>query len=248
MNTKILIVDHEENQRTLIQSRLEQEGYDVLVARNADEAFLHQAQNPEIGVLITSLKLQGKDGLSVIKEMAQKNSSMKAIIVADSGQKDEVIRALQLGVANYFEKPFQMEAFFKAVESSVQKFEKELFYKDLASHHDSKFKKIEPISSEKKSNSSHLSLVSSAVQPQNPLDNKSENEGENATLSYTELKRRWSDDFEKDYLVNALARHEGNVSAAAREAKLDRSNFLRLLRRHHINAEAYRKTAAKIAA
>lgn len=62
-------------------------------------------------------------------------------------------------------------------------------------------------------------------------------------LSYTELKKKWSDSFEVDYLASLLNRHQGNVSAAAREAKLDRSNFLRLLRRHQIKGETFRKAA-----
>lgn len=62
-------------------------------------------------------------------------------------------------------------------------------------------------------------------------------------MSYTDMKKQWSDSFEKDYLVNILNRNAGNVSAAARESKLDRSNFLRLLRRHGLQAQAYRKAA-----
>lgn len=58
---------------------------------------------------------------------------------------------------------------------------------------------------------------------------------------YMELKKLWSDSFEKEYLVSSLQRHGGNVSAAAREAKIDRSNFLRLLRRHELKAQNYRK-------
>jgi transcriptional regulator of acetoin/glycerol metabolism len=58
--------------------------------------------------------------------------------------------------------------------------------------------------------------------------------------SYTDLKKRWSDSFEREYLVSTLNKHHGNVSAAARESKLDRSNFLRLLRRHGLKAQEYR--------
>lgn len=60
---------------------------------------------------------------------------------------------------------------------------------------------------------------------------------------YMDLKRKWSDRFEYEYLSAALGRHGGNVSAAAREAKIDRSNFLRLLRRHGLNAQGFRKAA-----
>jgi len=64
---------------------------------------------------------------------------------------------------------------------------------------------------------------------------------QDAMESYTTLKKRWSFSFEREYLVAILNRHDGNVSAAAREAHLDRSNFLRLLRRHRMTAQEFRK-------
>jgi transcriptional regulator with GAF, ATPase, and Fis domain len=67
----------------------------------------------------------------------------------------------------------------------------------------------------------------------------SENE---VTSSYTVLKKKWSEAFEKEYLTQVLTKHQGNVTAAAKEAAVDRSNFLRLLRRHQIDASAYRAT------
>lgn len=63
---------------------------------------------------------------------------------------------------------------------------------------------------------------------------------------YMAMKKKWSDSFEREYLVTSLGRHRGNVSAAAREAKLDRSNFLRLLRRHHLHAADYRQVGGAI--
>lgn len=58
--------------------------------------------------------------------------------------------------------------------------------------------------------------------------------------SFTAVKKRWSNAFEKDFLVSLLSRSFGNVTSAAREAKIDRSNFLRLMRRHGLRSEAFR--------
>jgi two-component system response regulator GlrR len=58
--------------------------------------------------------------------------------------------------------------------------------------------------------------------------------------NYTQLKKRWSDSFEREYLVHVLERNHGNVTAAAKESGIDRSNFLRLLRRHGVSAQNYR--------
>jgi two-component system response regulator HydG len=80
--------------------------------------------------------------------------------------------------------------------------------------------------------SANLQLVSS------PVDELA-TDGSN----YTDLKRKWSDSFERQFLIMILDKNGGNVSAAARAAKLDRSNFLRLLRRHGLKAVEYRKAA-----
>ncbi|MEZ4365249.1 MAG: helix-turn-helix domain-containing protein [Kofleriaceae bacterium] len=42
--------------------------------------------------------------------------------------------------------------------------------------------------------------------------------------------------FERDYLVEVLARAHGSISAAAKLAGVDRANFRRLLRRHGLHA------------
>lgn len=68
----------------------------------------------------------------------------------------------------------------------------------------------------------------------------------NIEEGYMSLKKQWSSSFEREYLVGLLTKHNGNVSAAARDARLDRSNFLRLLRRHSVKAQDYRNQ--KIAA
>ncbi len=62
---------------------------------------------------------------------------------------------------------------------------------------------------------------------------------------YRDLKKRWSENFEKEYLTGMLARYHGNVSKASVESKIDRSNFLRMLRKFGINASDFRKVGSE---
>jgi len=49
------------------------------------------------------------------------------------------------------------------------------------------------------------------------------------------------DQFERDYLANLLKMTAGNVAQAARIAQRNRTEFYKLLNRHHLNAEAFRE-------
>jgi DNA-binding NtrC family response regulator len=47
--------------------------------------------------------------------------------------------------------------------------------------------------------------------------------------------------FEKKYLNDLLSRHAGDVSAAARDARLPRGTLYRLMKAHGIDGAAFRK-------
>ncbi len=51
-------------------------------------------------------------------------------------------------------------------------------------------------------------------------------------LPYKEARRALLDDFERRYVTRLLARARDNVSAAAREARMDRTYLIKLLQRH----------------
>ena len=55
-------------------------------------------------------------------------------------------------------------------------------------------------------------------------------------LSFVEARDR----FERDYLVQLLQITEGNVTQAARIAHRNRTEFCKLLNRHHLQPELFR--------
>lgn len=59
-------------------------------------------------------------------------------------------------------------------------------------------------------------------------------------LSFAEARDR----FERDYLVRLLQTTEGNVTQAARLAQRNRTEFYKLLNRHHLDPELFRNTGS----
>jgi DNA-binding NtrC family response regulator len=62
---------------------------------------------------------------------------------------------------------------------------------------------------------------------------------------FRELRDKLVANFTKQYLVNALQRNSGNVSAAARESALERQHFQQLLRKHRIDPGRFRRNGKK---
>ncbi|HEX5101785.1 MAG TPA: sigma 54-interacting transcriptional regulator [Polyangiaceae bacterium] len=55
--------------------------------------------------------------------------------------------------------------------------------------------------------------------------------------SYREVREHFETDFERRYVAWLLDRHAGNISAAAREARMDRKHLYDLARRHGLRGE-----------
>lgn len=57
---------------------------------------------------------------------------------------------------------------------------------------------------------------------------------------FKDVKAELVESFEKAYIEDALQRHKGNISAAARESGIDRKHLERLIRKHGIDLKALR--------
>ena len=62
----------------------------------------------------------------------------------------------------------------------------------------------------------------------------------NGPQSFKELKKNMVETFERDYLTRLLVEHHGNLSRAAREARKDRRDFGKLLKKHQLDPKLFR--------
>ena len=78
--------------------------FKVLSATNYLDA-LNLINKRSIGLLITDLKMDGSDGLQLIKKFKDYDKTIKTILVTGYSSEEVAIRALQIGVDYYFVKP-----------------------------------------------------------------------------------------------------------------------------------------------
>jgi two-component system response regulator GlrR len=83
--------------------------------------------------------------------------------------------------------------------------------------------------------------IASGSAPMVSIDAPDVDEGDiSSDVSLAEAKKRAAAEFERQYLLKLLGQANGSVSAAARAAAIDRTNFRRLLQRHNIDPTKFK--------
>jgi two-component system KDP operon response regulator KdpE len=102
--TRILIVEDDEQLQRMLQSVLSQSGYSVVGAKSGGGA-LEQLIKHEIDAILLDLGLPDMDGKEVIRQ-AHAISNAPVIVISARGSEREKIAALDMGANDYLAKPF----------------------------------------------------------------------------------------------------------------------------------------------
>jgi two-component system alkaline phosphatase synthesis response regulator PhoP len=106
MDKKILIADDEPDILEIIQFNLQAEGYEVITARNGDEA-IDQAKKYHPHLIILDVMMPGKTGMEVCNMLRLLPEFKTTLIVFLSALSDESteIKGLETGADDYLTKP-----------------------------------------------------------------------------------------------------------------------------------------------
>ena len=119
---KILLVEDETIVREALRDWLVEDGYDVEVAENGEEA-LEKIKEEEFGVIVLDLKLPGIDGLQVFEEAKEIKPETKGVIITAYPSKETLEKAKRLGLLDYLAKPFKAEDLEKIINKTLGELE-----------------------------------------------------------------------------------------------------------------------------
>ncbi len=115
---KILVVDDDKDLCNLISDIMKEDGYHVSKAYDADSAINKIIKN-KIDILIIDNKLSGSSGISVIERSKLLNPSMKTIMISAYGNTSTKLRARDLGVYDFLDKPFDIKVLLRRVSDLI---------------------------------------------------------------------------------------------------------------------------------
>jgi UDP-3-O-acyl N-acetylglucosamine deacetylase len=114
---RILIVDDQEEILNSLGGILSDEGYDVILARDGQEA-LHIVQGDSPDVVFLDIWIPGIDGLQTLKAIKRIDRDCSVIMMSGHGTIETAVKAIKLGATDYLEKPLNLEDVLHLVERS----------------------------------------------------------------------------------------------------------------------------------
>ncbi len=124
LNYPILIVDDEPIVRESIRDWLMDAGYQVATAESGEEA-LKMMEQQDFSLVVLDVRLPGKTGISVLKEIKAVKPLVKSIIITAYPSVELAIEAMKLGAVDYLIKPVAPDDLEKLIRETLKKCESE---------------------------------------------------------------------------------------------------------------------------
>ncbi len=117
---RILIVDDDEAVRDVIKTLLTEEGYDCVMAAGAEQA-VDMAAHEETPLVISDMKMPGKDGLWLLETFREKYPDTSVIMLTGYGDTEAAVDCLRRGAVDYLLKPPKLTDLIRSIERALAK-------------------------------------------------------------------------------------------------------------------------------
>ncbi|MGH8728311.1 MAG: response regulator transcription factor [Burkholderiales bacterium] len=116
MSKKVLIVDDEPNIVTSLEFLMEANGFEVLIARNGEEA-LQAASIHRPDLILLDVMLPVKNGFEVCQKLRESAdlSAIKILMLTAKGRDIEIAKGKAVGADDYITKPFSTQELVERV-------------------------------------------------------------------------------------------------------------------------------------
>ena len=114
----VSIVDDDASLRRSVRNLLTSVGFLVETFASA-EAFLGSVHRDNTGCLVLDFRMEGMDGLELLKHLVAAGSCIPVVILTAHGDDDLRDRALQSGAVAFLSKPFHADVLLDAVRTAM---------------------------------------------------------------------------------------------------------------------------------
>jgi CheY-like chemotaxis protein len=117
---RILVIDDDDNFRTMLCTALVQAGYTVEEARNGQEGSQRQRMEP-VDLVITDILMPEREGLETIQTLRQEFPEIKIIAISGGmGPLNFLPLARKFGALRTLQKPFTLQQLYGVMREVLQ--------------------------------------------------------------------------------------------------------------------------------
>lgn len=116
--TRILIVDDDPGQRSLLQSFLESQGFDTLIADSGEKA-LNLLRSETVSMMISDVRMSGISGLETLRRARQEHAHLPVLLVTAYSDVRDAVGAMRDGALNYLSKPIDLDELLACVNQAT---------------------------------------------------------------------------------------------------------------------------------
>ncbi len=208
----ILVVDDELGIRDLLMEILNDEGHNVELAENAEQARAARARyRPDLVLL--DIWMPDTDGVTLLKEWSTTGFlTMPVIMMSGHATIDTAVEATKIGALAFLEKPITLQKLLKAVEQGLARSPVRKSTAPTPQGY------MEIVVEESETTAATTSLIEeSGLQPRQNFE-------------LDKPLREARDEFEKTYFEFHLARQGGSMTRVAEKTGLERTHLYRKLK------------------
>ncbi len=117
--SKILVVDDEKSMREFLDIMLAKEGYQVVSARDGEEAC-RILEKDRFDLVITDIRMKRIDGLGVLRKVKAVNPSTVVVLISAFATAETAVEAMKEGAYDYIPKPFKVYDFKRIIAEALK--------------------------------------------------------------------------------------------------------------------------------
>jgi len=115
---RILIIEDDEEMRSLLKEFLDEEGYETDSVDNGSEAF-HRLVGEVFDLVITDIRMPGLTGLDILPGVRKLQPEAPIIVMTAFGSDEVYHKVLERGATAYLEKPIHLDHLRNLIQKMV---------------------------------------------------------------------------------------------------------------------------------
>src|SRR5437899_11066105 len=115
---RILIVDDDPAQRSLLDSFLKSQGFDTVPVASGEKA-LEALRGAEFNMMISDVRMPGISGLETLRRARKEHTVLPVLLVTAYADIREAVGAMRDGAVNYLAKPIDLEELLSTVQHAT---------------------------------------------------------------------------------------------------------------------------------